>query len=250
MTQPYIYTQVKILFRCAPPIYRPSAAAQLAVEVAKTPHVHVGTWQPLLKRRAGVTLGGGGGGEGETGGVGGSVIGIGYGGEEWEDVRETMARAQHFVNGFRSCGIRVDVINMQTVTLPRNVKSAYAGMFEGRPGSFQQAVRLWFTFPDERTLTVERDSSGLLGLVPVEPKAPWALGNWVTVRAEEGSPCAEAGIPVGENSILTHANGLCVSPLAYRSLAPPPPGGGEGWTSAVLPVVEGERGNSVTLTLV
>lgn len=211
--------------------------------------MHVGTWQPLLKRRAGVTLGGG---DGENGGVGGgSVIGIGYGGEEWEDVRETMARAQKFINGFRSAGIRVDVINMQTVTLPRNIKSAYAGTFEGRSSSFQQAVRLWFSFTDEKTVSVQKDSSGVMGLTPVETRGAGATGSWVTVTAVDGSPCAEAGIPVGENSILTHVNGYDVSPPAYRSLAPVPFGGGEGWGAAVLPAMEvGERGDRITLTFV
>lgn len=179
------------------------------------------------------------------------MIGIGYGGEEWEDVRETMARAHQFVNNFRSCGIRVEIINMQTISIPRNVKSAYAGVFEVRPNSLQQAVRLWFSFPDERTISLKRDSSGLLGLSPMETRPSGTLGSWVTVTAVEGSPCAEAGIPVGENSILTHVNGYDVSPPAYRSLAPLPFGGGEGWAAAVLPVLEGgERGDLITLTIV
>lgn len=240
--------QIKILFRCAPPIYRASVAAELAIEASKTPHIHIGTWQPALKRRAGVSLGGG---EGDGGGVAGSVIGIGYGGEEWEDVRETVARAQQFLNGFRSCGIRVDVMNMQTVLLPRNVKSAYAGMFEGRPGAFQQAVRIWFSFPDERTFRVEKDSTGLLGLTPVETKPGGILGSWLTVTAAEGSPCAEAGIPVGQKSILTHVNGFDVSPAAYRSLAPLPSGGGEGWAAAVAPLLEeAGRDDAIALTIV
>lgn len=244
---------MKILFRRAPPIYRASVAAELTLEGAKAPHVHVGTWLPLLKRRAGVTIGGA---EGESWGTnaggGGSVIGIGYGGEEWEDVRETMARAQHFIDGFKSAGIRMTVVNMQTLMLPRNMKSAYAGTFEGRPSSFQQAVRLWWSFPDEKTVTLHRDSSGLLGLTPVEVKGGGgAIGSWVIVTAVDGSPCAEAGVPVGENSILTHVNGYDVSPPAYRSLAPLPFGGGEGWAAAVLPVLEGgERGDRLTLTFV
>lgn len=209
----------------------------------------MGTWQPLLKRRAGVTIGGG---DGENGGSGGSVIGIGYGGEEWEDVRETMARAHQFVNGFRSIGIRVDVISMQTVTLPRNVKSAYVGTFESRLSSFQQAVRLWFSFPDEKTVSIRKDSSsGIMGLTPVETRGTGATGSWVTATAVEGSPCAEAGIPVGENCLLTHVNGFDVSPAAYRSLAPVPFGGGEGWAAGVLPAMEeGGRDGVVTVTFV
>lgn len=209
--------------------------------------MHVGTWQPLLKRRAGVTLGGGDGDNGS-----GSVIGIGYGSEEWEDVRETMARAHQFVNGFRSAGIRVDVINMHTITLPRNVKSAYAGTFEGRPSSLQQAVRLLFSFPDEKTVSVQKDaSSRIMGLTPVETRGGGVAASWISVTAVEGSSCAKAGMPVGENSILTHVNGFDVSPAAYRSLAPAPFGGGEGWGAAVLPAVEGgERGDCITITFV
>lgn len=244
---PFLASQkVKVLFRRAPPIYRASVAAELALEVEKTPHVHVGTWQPLLKRRAGVTLGGS---DGDSGGGGGGAIGLGYGGEEWEDVRETMARAQRFVNGFRSVGIRVDSIGMQTVSLPRNIKSAYAGTFDGRLSTFQQAVRLWFSFPDERTVSLKRPPLGDLGLTSVDTRGAGALGSWVTVAAADGSPCAEAGIPVGENSILTHVNGLDVSPAAYRSLAPMPFGEGEGWAAAVL-ALESVGGDTISLTFV
>ncbi|CAM9944956.1 unnamed protein product [Ectocarpus sp. 6 AP-2014] len=84
------HSAVKILFRRAPPIYRASVAAELALEQSTVPQVHVGTWQPLLKRRAGVTMSG----DGENGGGGGGgIIGLGYGGEEWEGVQATMARA-------------------------------------------------------------------------------------------------------------------------------------------------------------
>eukprot|EP00752_Nemacystus_decipiens_P002839 g2645.t2 len=243
---------VKILFRNAPPIYRASVAAELALEHSKAPHVHVGTWQPLLKRRAGVTLGGGGDGEngGGGGGGGGGRIGLGYGGEEWEDVQTTMARAHRFVNGFRSVGIRVDVLSMQTVTLPRTISSAYAGTFEGRPSSFQQAVRLWFSFPDERTVSLPRQPTlEKLGLLHVDTTGV-GLGAWVTVAAADASPCADAGVPVGENSILTHVNGFDVSPPAYRSLAPLPFGEGHGWAAAVLPALESGGGDRITLTFV
>lgn len=246
--------QVKILFRRAPPIYRASVAAELVLEEAKAPHLHVGTWLPVLKRRAGVTLGGGGDGDnggGGSGGGGGGVIGLGYGGEEWEDVHATMARAQRFVNGFRSVGIRVDVTSMQTVTLPRNVKSAYASTFEGRPSTFQQAVRVWFSFPDERTVSLPKQTtSEKLGLTHVDAKGAGPMGSWVTVAAADASPCAEAGLPVGEGSILTHVNGFDVSPAAYRSLAPLPFGQGEGWAAAVLPALESGLGDTITLTFV
>lgn len=250
--------QVKILFRNAPPIYRASVAAELALEQSKAPQIHVGTWQPLLKRRAGVTLGGGGGGSGsghgengDGGGGGGAVIGLGYGGEEWEDVQTTMARAHRFVNGFRSVGIRVDILSMQTVTLPRNVKSAYASTFEGRPSSFQQAVRLWFSFPDERTVSLQRQPTlEKLGLLHVDTRGVGTIGSWVTVVAADASPCADAGIPVLENSILTHVNGFDVSPAAYRSLAPLPFGEGHGWAAAVLPALESGGGDTITLTFV
>ena len=240
--------QVKILFRHAPPIYRASVAAELALEHSKTPHIHVGTWQPLLKRRAGVTLGGGG--DGENGGGGGGRIGLGYGGEEWEDVQTTMARAHRFVNGFRSVGIRVDVLSMQTVTLPRAISSAYAGTFEGRPSTFQQAVRLWFSFPGERTVSLQRQPTlEKLGLLHVDTTGV-GLGAWVTVAAADASPCADAGVPVGENSILTHVNGFDVSPPAYRSLAPLPFGEGQGWAAAVLPALESGGGDRITLTFI
>lgn len=178
------------------------------------------------------------------------MIGLGYGGEEWEDVQTTMARAHRFVNGFRSVGIRVDVLGMQTVTLPRSVKSAYAGTFEGRPSSFQQAVRLWFTFPDERTVSLRRQPTlEKLGLQHVETRGT-GIGAWVTVAAHDASPCADAGLPVGENSILTHVNGFDVSPAAYRSLAPLPFGEGQGWAAAVLPALESGGGDRITLTFV
>ncbi|CAM9254205.1 unnamed protein product [Pylaiella littoralis] len=252
------HSAVKLLFRNAPPIYRASVAAELALEQSKAPQIHVGTWQPLLKRRAGVTLGGGGGGSGsghgengDGGGGGGAVIGLGYGGEEWEDVQTTMARAHRFVNGFRSVGIRVDILSMQTVTLPRNVKSAYASTFEGRPSSFQQAVRLWFSFPDERTVSLQRQPTlEKLGLLHVDTRGVGTIGSWVTVVAADASPCADAGIPVLENSILTHVNGFDVSPAAYRSLAPLPFGEGQGWAAAVLPALESGGGDTITLTFV
>lgn len=218
------------------------------------PHVHVGTWQPLLKRRAGVTVGGGGvdrenGGGGGAGG--GSVIGIGYGGEEWEDVRTTMSRAHGFVNGFRSLGIRMKIISMQTVTLPRSVRSAYAGVFDGRPSSLQQAARLWFSFPDERTVSLQRQlTPEKMGLVHVDTRGTGAMGSWVVITALDASPCAEAGIPVERNSILTHVNGFDVSPAPYRSMAPLPFGEGEGWGGAVLPAIESGGGETVTLTFV
>lgn len=245
------YFQVKILFRRAPPIYRASVAAELTLEATKVPHIHVGTWQPLLKRRAGVTIGGSGHTD-NTGGIsGGSVIGIGYGGEEREDVRETMARAQRFLNGFRSVGVRVNVLSMETVTLPRNAKSTYAGTFDGRPSSFHQAIRLWFSFPDERTVSLKRQSEvEKLGLIHVDVKGVGTLGSWVIVTAQDASPCAEAGVPVGENVLLTHVNGFDVSPMAYRSLAPLPFGEGDGWATAVLPALVGGDSDTITLTFV
>lgn len=210
----------------------------------------------MLKRRAGVTLGGGAA-ENGGGGGGGGVIGLGYGGEEWEDVQTTMARAHRFINGFRSVGIRVDVLSMQTVTLPRNVKSAYAGVFEGRLSSaFQQAVRLWFSFPDERTVVVQRQPTlEKLGLLHVDTGGGGGgvgggLGLWVTVTAADASPCSDAGVPVGEASIITHVNGFDVSPAAYRSLAPRAYGDGEGWAAAVLPALESGGGDKISLTLV
>ncbi|CAM9290875.1 unnamed protein product, partial [Hapterophycus canaliculatus] len=61
---------------------------------------------------------------------------------------------------------------------------------------------------------------------------------WVAVTAADASPCSDAGVPVGEASILTHVNGFDVSPAAYRSLAPRAFGDGEGWAAAVLPALE------------
>ncbi|CAM9533263.1 unnamed protein product [Choristocarpus tenellus] len=235
--------QVKLLFCHAPPIYRAGVVTELQMEAKEAggdPHIHVGTWQPLLKRRAGMVSGGAGGGnpgvDGSDGG-GSSIGGLG--------------------------GL---IKTIQTVTLPSRAKDTYVSSFEGRPSSLCQAVRLWFCFPGERTVRVRFEPP------PPSPgdravEALVASGSsgveWLIVRARRGSPCELAGFPAGENVILTHVNDLSVSPDAYQSLAPKAPWGGRGsgngartgagavWSRMVVPILETLTvGNSVALTFV
>eukprot|EP00953_Heterococcus_sp_UTEX-ZZ885_P018310 10226-Heterococcus_DN1.PRE.4 len=55
------------------------------------------------------------------------------------------------------------------------------------------------------------------------------------VKAVEGGACALGGVSVTEPAILTHVNGLDVSPLSFRSLAPKRPGAVT-WGEAVVPL--------------
>ncbi|CAM9200703.1 unnamed protein product [Phaeothamnion confervicola] len=97
----------------------------------------------------------------------------------------------------------------------------YAGLLDGRFTDLVQATRLWFSFPSARTVAVEAAEPGGFGLSPV---CDGSDGSWIIVRAEEGSPCEAAGVPADANVILTHVDGVDVSPPAYRSVAPKRPG--------------------------
>eukprot|EP00935_MAST-01C_sp_MAST-1C-sp1_P000147 g147.t1 len=97
------------------------------------------------------------------------------------------------------------------------MKSGVAGEVTVR--AMVQATRLWFYFDEERTITVTKDEEGVLGLQPVRQEK---LG-WIVVRAEAGSPCHRAGMPL-DDVYLSHVNGECVSPRSCPSFEPRRPG--------------------------
>ncbi|OQR82910.1 hypothetical protein ACHHYP_15300 [Achlya hypogyna] len=226
--------------RSPPP---PSAAPEYE------PHLHVGTWVPMLSSARAVRR--------DSNPPGSSNL-LGLVGRpttqlqsEYEDVVQTMARAQETLRKFQSLGKPVTTHSLQTILLPLAMASPSAiarfgpsvlhqGVYtliesELQKG-FVQAVRIWFSFDHERTLKVTK-RNGSLGLKPVRQQ-----DGWIVVQAVAGSACALAGMPDAE-VFLTHVNGVDVSPLTSPAVSDkaakaPNLGHSVSWAGNVVPLVE------------
>ncbi|EEY55690.1 uncharacterized protein PITG_09651 [Phytophthora infestans T30-4] len=174
------------------------------VEGYQEPYIHIGTWVP------------------------------------YEDVLVTTNRARGYINNFRRAGRPVTIISIQTCTLPlaaacpsaisqQGPRILYDGVYhlssdEVQQG-FVQAVRLWFSFDCEQTISVTK-VNGAMGLKPLRQQ-----DGWIVVQALPGSPCFEAGMRRDE-VFLTHVNGVDVSPHSFPST------GQVTWQDSVVPLVD------------
>lgn len=194
------------------------------------PYIHIGTWVPLM-----VT-------DKVKGALGGATGAVGGGSStstssllshvlkplasEYEDVLVTTNRAREYISRFRRAGRPVTIHSIQTTLLPLAVASPnaishqgprvlYEGVYtlseaEAQRG-FIQAVRLWFSFDCEQTVSVTK-VHGALGLKPLRQQ-----DGWIVVQALPGSPAFDAGMR-GDEAFLTHVNGVDVSPHAFPAV--------------------------------
>ncbi|KAJ0399341.1 hypothetical protein P43SY_001530 [Pythium insidiosum] len=196
------------------------------------PYIHIGTWVPMLitdRSRAAASL----------------LNVLKPAANDYEDVLMTTNRAREYISRFRRIGRPVSIISIQTITLPlaiaspsaisqHGARSLYDGVYHLSEGDLQkgfvQAVRLWFSFDCEQTISVTK-VNGTLGLKPLRQQ-----DGWIVVQALPGSPAFEAGMR-GEEVFLTHVNGVDVSPHAFPSVcdrhAPQ-----ISWKDSVIPLVE------------
>ncbi|DAZ95961.1 TPA: hypothetical protein N0F65_009262 [Lagenidium giganteum] len=210
----------------------PEAATLSTSTVYHEPYIHIGTWVPMMvKDKSRAT---------------GSLLNVlKPAASEYEDVLTTTNRAREYINRFRRIGRPVTIMSIQTVTLPLAVacpsaisqhgpRVLYEGVYnlteaEASRG-FVQAVRLWFSFDCEQTITVTK-VNGTLGLKPLRQQ-----DGWVVVQALPGSPCFEAGMRADE-VFLTHVNGVDVSPHAFPSVCTKY-AQQISWKDCVIPLVE------------
>ncbi|KAG7392216.1 hypothetical protein PHYBOEH_006437 [Phytophthora boehmeriae] len=206
------------------------------------PYIHIGTWVPLMvkdKRSSPINL------IKSTAGM-------------YEDVLVTTNRAREYINNFRRAGRPVTIISIQTCTLPlaascpsaisnQGPRILYEGVYLLNPDELQrgfvQAVRLWFSFDCEQTISVTK-VNGALGLKPLRQQ-----DGWIVVQALPGSPCFEAGMRRDE-VFLTHVNGVDVSPHSFPAVGTGSPRqqterpqqnqktGQVTWQDSVVPLVE------------
>ncbi|GLE03352.1 hypothetical protein PINS_up012242 [Pythium insidiosum] len=196
------------------------------------PYIHIGTWVPMLitdRSRAAANL----------------LNVLKPAANDYEDVLMTTNRAREYISRFRRIGRPVTIISIQTITLPlaiaspcaisqHGARSLYDGVYHLSEGDLQkgfvQAVRLWFSFDCEQTISVTK-VNGTLGLKPLRQQ-----DGWIVVQALPGSPAFEAGMRSDE-VFLTHVNGVDVSPHAFPSVcdrhAPQ-----ISWKDSVIPLVE------------
>jgi hypothetical protein len=201
--------------------------------------------------------------------------------EDYESCLIAMVRCRRWLQSFHKKGHKLTVLSLQSVLLPgthagpaavvrRGPQALYKGVYspDGEtktggagsssaaaaaaggagaaaasgpalpPLSMVQGVRVWFCFNQEKTIHV-RKRGGHLGLQPVRQEE-----GWIMVRAIEGSPCEEAGMPL-TTVYLTHMNGQDVSPHSFPSLAPKSPDKVT-WDGAVLPLIS--QTDSFTIT--
>jgi hypothetical protein len=196
------------------------------------PYIHIGTWAPMLVRDK-------------------SKLSANFlevlrpQTSEYEDVLVTTNRAREYINRFRRIGRPVTILSMQTVTLPLAIacpitisqqgsRVLYDGVYKLTDSELQrgfiQAVRLWFSFDCEQTISVTK-VNGTLGLKPLRQQ-----DGWIIVQAIPGSPCFEAGMR-GEEIFLTHVNGVDVSPHAFPSVTTKF-AQKVSWKDSVIPLVE------------
>jgi hypothetical protein len=205
------------------------------------PYIHIGTWVPVMlkeKKASPLPL------------LKGAAA-------QYEDVLMTTNRAREYINNFRRTGRPVTIISLQTCTLPlaaacpsaisqQGPQILYEGVYHLNPDEMQrgfvQAVRLWFSFDCEQTISVTK-VNGALGLKPLRQQ-----DGWVVVQALPGSPCFEAGMR-REEVFLTHVNGVDVSPHSFPAVSTGAPTqqpllqnnsktGQVTWQDSVVPLVE------------
>mmetsp|Transcript_37508 Transcript_37508/g.50765 ORF Transcript_37508/g.50765 Transcript_37508/m.50765 type:complete len:162 (-) Transcript_37508:322-807(-) len=141
-------------------------------------------------------------------------------------------------------GVPTSLLSIHTATISTNPALQIAGRFSSIGGSFQQVVRIWYHFNDEHTVTLTRlTPSSVFGMKnacpPItdeEDSGKQVEGRWITFRALPSSPCAEAGLPVDRDLILTHINGLDVCPAGCRSTSLRASGGCS-WEKSVVPLL-------------
>lgn len=226
------------------------------------PYIHVGTWVPLMvtdKARPVLAIAGGGG-VGSTGTLLSHLLKPAT--SEHEDVLVTTNRAREYISRFRRAGRPVTIHSIHTTLLPLAVASPsaisqqgprvlYEGVYTLSDADVQrgflQAVRLWFSFDCEQTVSVTK-VHGTLGLKPLRQQ-----DGWIVVQALPGSPAFDAGMRSDE-AFLTHVNGVDVSPHAFPAVpsgAKPSShqtasqtqatGGGQthvSWKESVIPLVD------------
>jgi hypothetical protein len=164
---------------------------------------------------------------------------------EYEDVLMTTSRAREYINRFRRIGRPITIISLQTVALPLAVacpsaisqhgaRSLYAGVYHlnelDLQRGFVQAVRFWFSFDCEQTISVTK-VNGTLGVKPLRQQ-----DGWIVVQALPGSPAFAAGMR-GDEVFLTHVNGVDVSPHAFPSVCEQY-ASQISWKDSVVPLVE------------
>ncbi|KAG7380433.1 hypothetical protein PHYPSEUDO_007207 [Phytophthora pseudosyringae] len=216
---------------------------EASVEGYHEPYIHIGTWVPVMvkeKKAAPLSL-------------------MKSSSAQYEDVLVTTNRAREYINNFRRAGRPVTIISIQTCTLPlaaacpsaisqQGPRILYDGVYHLSPDELQrgfvQAVRLWFSFDCEQTISVTK-VGGALGLKPLRQQ-----DGWVVVQALPGSPCFEAGMRRDE-VYLTHVNGVDVSPHSFPAVGTGPPQQGQQtqaqpnlktgqvtWQDSVVPLVD------------
>ncbi|KAF4149842.1 hypothetical protein GN958_ATG00973 [Phytophthora infestans] len=207
------------------------------VEGYQEPYIHIGTWVPVMVREKKTPL-----------------LLMKSSPAEYEDVLVTTNRARGYINNFRRAGRPVTIISIQTCTLPlaaacpsaisqQGPRILYDGVYhlssdEVQQG-FVQAVRLWFSFDCEQTISVTK-VNGAMGLKPLRQQ-----DGWIVVQALPGSPCFEAGMRRDE-VFLTHVNGVDVSPHSFPSVgtgasdeqASAQKTGQVTWQDSVVPLVD------------
>jgi hypothetical protein len=219
----------------------PVSAGTTNSSVYHEPYIHIGTWVPVMvtdKPKPSASLL--------------SVLKPSPISNEYEDVLATTNRAREYINRFRRTGHPVTIVSIQTTLLPLAIacpnaishtgpRVLYEGVYqlseaEAQRG-FIQAVRLWFSFDCEQTVSVTK-VNGALGLKPLRQQ-----DGWIVVQALPGSPAFDAGMRSDE-VFLTHVNGVDVSPHAFPSVV----GSGTtpkqqyaaqvSWKESVVPLVD------------
>mmetsp|Transcript_33968 Transcript_33968/g.44829 ORF Transcript_33968/g.44829 Transcript_33968/m.44829 type:complete len:582 (-) Transcript_33968:166-1911(-) len=158
---------------------------------------------------------------------------------DYEDLFKVSQRAMEFLTSFHDHGVPTKLMNLETLLIPEQQLQetpVTSGSFTNSD-RLVQAVRVWWTFPNGKTVKIERSDEEVknkvpFGLIPVKDGED---GGFIIVRAIKDSACARSGIPVDKNLILTHINGYDVCPQDYRSVAlkrdvP------NTWTEAVIPL--------------
>ncbi|KAF4319070.1 hypothetical protein BBO99_00006470 [Phytophthora kernoviae] len=134
-------------------------------------------------------------------------------------------QTDHAIRGVRR-GMTTASHPLETCTLPltaacpsaisnQGPRILYEGVYhlnlDEMKRGFVQAVRLWFSFDCEQTISVTK-VNGALGLKPLRQQ-----DGWIVVQALPGSPCFDAGMRRDE-VFLTHVNGVDVSPHSFPAV--------------------------------
>lgn len=216
-----------------------------ASSVYHEPYLHIGTWVPLMvKDKSSLAKGAGLLSVLKT--VSSSSSPASPVPSEYENVLTTTNRAREYINRFRRVGRPVTILSIQTTLLPLAIacpntishqgpRILYEGVYQlsesDAQRGFIQAVRLWFSFDCEQTVSVTK-VHGALGLKPLRQQ-----DGWIVVQALPGSPAFDAGMR-GDEVFLTHVNGVDVSPHAFPSVGAPQQAQQVSWKESVIPLVE------------